>query len=58
MKKRNIGSSFESWLHEEGLYEEVMACPGFLCPSFRVRLPCSIGGHSSGVKGGKALVNG
>ena len=25
MKKRNIGSSFDSWLREEGLYEEVSA---------------------------------
>ena len=25
MKKRNIGSSFDSWLREEGLYEEVTA---------------------------------
>jgi predicted XRE-type DNA-binding protein len=23
MKKENIGSSFDDWLHEEGLYEEV-----------------------------------
>ncbi len=23
MKKKNIGSSFDSWLREEGLYEEV-----------------------------------
>ena len=23
MKKRNIGSSFDSWLHEEGIFEEV-----------------------------------
>ncbi len=25
MKKKNIGSSFDSWLHEEGMYEEVTA---------------------------------
>ena len=25
MKKKNIGSSFDSWLHEEGIYEEVSA---------------------------------
>ena len=25
MKKKNIGSSFDSWLREEGLYEEVNA---------------------------------
>jgi predicted XRE-type DNA-binding protein len=25
MKKNNIGSSLDSWLHEEGLYEEVTA---------------------------------
>lgn len=25
MKKKNMGSSFDSWLHEEGLYEEVTA---------------------------------
>lgn len=25
MKKKNIGSSFDSWLREEGLYEEVSA---------------------------------
>jgi antitoxin HicB len=25
MKKRNIGSSFDSWLREEGIYEEVSA---------------------------------
>lgn len=25
MKKRNIGSSFDSWLREEGIYEEVTA---------------------------------
>jgi antitoxin HicB len=25
MKKSNIGSSFDSWLREEGLYEEVTA---------------------------------
>ena len=25
MKKKNIGSSFDSWLHEEGIYEEVTA---------------------------------
>lgn len=25
MKKKHIGSSFDSWLHEEGLYEEVTA---------------------------------
>jgi len=25
MKKKNIGSTFDSWLHEEGLYEEVNA---------------------------------
>ena len=25
MKKDNIGSSFDSWLREEGLYEEVTA---------------------------------
>ena len=25
MKKRNIGSSFDSWLREEGLYEELTA---------------------------------
>jgi predicted XRE-type DNA-binding protein len=25
MKKKNIGSTFDSWLREEGLYEEVNA---------------------------------
>jgi hypothetical protein len=25
MKKNNIGSSFDSWLREEGIYEEVTA---------------------------------
>jgi antitoxin HicB len=25
VKKRNIGSSFDSWLREEGIYEEVTA---------------------------------
>ena len=25
MKKQNIGSTFDSWLREEGLYEEVTA---------------------------------
>lgn len=25
MKKRNIGSSFDSWLREEGIYEKVSA---------------------------------
>ncbi len=25
MKKKNIGSSFDSWLREEGLYEETTA---------------------------------
>jgi antitoxin HicB len=25
MKKKDIGSSFDDWLHEEGLYEEVTA---------------------------------
>ena len=25
MKKLNLGSSFDSWLHEEGIYEEVTA---------------------------------
>jgi DNA-binding Xre family transcriptional regulator len=25
MKKKNIGSSFDSWLREEGVYEEVTA---------------------------------
>jgi hypothetical protein len=25
MKKQNIGSTFDSWLHEEGLYEDVSA---------------------------------
>ncbi|MGH9533453.1 MAG: XRE family transcriptional regulator [Terriglobales bacterium] len=25
MKRRNIGSSFDSWLHDEGIYEEVTA---------------------------------
>jgi len=25
VKKKNIGSSFDSWLREEGLYEEVSA---------------------------------
>jgi hypothetical protein len=25
MKKKNIGSSFDSWLREEGLYEEATA---------------------------------
>lgn len=25
MKKRNIGSAFDSWLREEGLYEKVSA---------------------------------
>jgi antitoxin HicB len=25
MKKKNIGTSFDSWLHEEGIYEEVTA---------------------------------
>jgi antitoxin HicB len=25
MKKKNIGSSFDSWLREEGVYEEVAA---------------------------------
>ena len=25
MKKKNIGSSFDSWLHEEGLYAKVSA---------------------------------
>ena len=25
MKKKNIGSSFDSWLREEGLYEQVSA---------------------------------
>jgi len=25
VKKKNIGSSFDSWLREEGLYEEVTA---------------------------------
>jgi hypothetical protein len=23
MKKKNIGSSFDSWLREEGIYEEI-----------------------------------
>ncbi len=25
MKKKNVGSSFDSWLREEGIYEEVAA---------------------------------
>jgi antitoxin HicB len=25
MKKKNIGSSFDDWLHEEGFYEEATA---------------------------------
>ena len=25
MKKKNIGSTFDSWLHEEGLYGKVSA---------------------------------
>lgn len=25
MKKKHIGSSFDTWLHEEGIYEEVSA---------------------------------
>ncbi|HWG17239.1 MAG TPA: helix-turn-helix transcriptional regulator [Acidobacteriaceae bacterium] len=25
MKKKNIGSSFDDWLHEESIYEEVTA---------------------------------
>jgi antitoxin HicB len=25
MKKKNVGSTFDSWLREEGLYEEVSA---------------------------------
>ena len=25
MKKNNIGSSFDSWLHEEGIYQEATA---------------------------------
>ena len=25
MKKKNVGSSFDSWLREEGIYEEVSA---------------------------------
>jgi hypothetical protein len=25
MKKKNIGSTFDSWLREEGLYEEISA---------------------------------
>lgn len=25
MKDKNIGSSFDSWLHEEGIYEDVSA---------------------------------
>jgi antitoxin HicB len=25
MKKKNIGSSFDSWLREEGIYEEITA---------------------------------
>ena len=25
MKEKNIGSSFDSWLHEEGIYQEVTA---------------------------------
>lgn len=25
MKKKNIGSSFDSWLREEGIYDEVTA---------------------------------
>ena len=25
MKKKNIGSSFDTWLREEGIYEEVSA---------------------------------
>jgi len=25
MKKKNIGTSFDSWLREEGMYEEVTA---------------------------------
>jgi antitoxin HicB len=25
MKKKNVGSSFDSWLREEGIYEEVTA---------------------------------
>ena len=25
MKKKNVGSSFDSWLREEGVYEEVTA---------------------------------
>jgi len=25
MKKKNIGSSLDSWLHEEGIYEETTA---------------------------------
>jgi len=27
MKKKNIGSSLDSWLREEGVYEEVTATP-------------------------------
>ena len=26
MKKKNIGSSFDSWLREEGIYEETSSC--------------------------------
>ncbi len=25
MKKKNVGSSFDTWLREEGIYEEVSA---------------------------------
>jgi DNA-binding Xre family transcriptional regulator len=25
MKRKNVGSSFDSWLHEEGIYHEVSA---------------------------------
>ena len=25
MKRENVGSSFDTWLHEEGLYEDVSA---------------------------------
>jgi hypothetical protein len=39
MKKKNIGSAFDGWLREEGIYEEVTRPPSSASSPDRWRRP-------------------
>ena len=41
MKKKNIGSTFDSWLRDEGLYEKVSAVAIKCVVARRWKLRCS-----------------